>query len=283
MKNYIPVFAFVSLLSFVSCSNKEAGGNTASSNESTQDTSLSLFHAIPVDSIVSPIAGVRVMSYSAEHIDSTFLVKFKNATDQEREDWPGFAPQDPNKIEIQFLQFEANSNQAVWKKINDTIRYLVMGHSSAAKTLLYQDSDFLSSIYSQSSNMTIDEWTHDYLSIVQNDGGYMGGAHGFYGAVLNSFDLKTGERMTYKNVFREGTLEAVAKTVQAYYEKEYGISYKSMSEKFELANCFAFEKKGITFLYNPYEMGSYADGVRELTVPYAALKDFINPAYIGLK
>lgn len=283
MKNYIPALAFVSLLSFVSCSNTEVGGNTASSNESVQDTSLSLFHAIPVDSIVSPIDGVRVMSYSAEHIDSSFKLNYLKLSEKGRDSLGTLTPTEANSISIQFLQFEDKAHGGIWKKINDTLRYLVMGNNSAAKALLYNDSTLLETIYTESVSMDLLTWTKDYVSISQNIGGYYGGAHGMYGSTYYTFMIKSGERLNYNLVFGLDNLETLKGIVKKYYNQEYGDTYTAVGESFSLPSCFAFSREGIKFLYNPYEMGTYADGLREVTVPYKAMKEIINPAYISLK
>lgn len=36
---------------------------------------------------------------------------------------------------------------------------------------------------------------------------------------------------------------------------------------------------GLTFVFDPYAIGSYAEGPYEITVPYAAIKDVLAPAY----
>jgi hypothetical protein len=38
---------------------------------------------------------------------------------------------------------------------------------------------------------------------------------------------------------------------------------------------------GLTFVFDPYAIGSYAEGPYEVTVPYDAIKGVIAPAYAG--
>jgi hypothetical protein len=280
MKNQLSFSIFILFLSFVSCSNIEAGGSSASRNESVQDTNLSLFKATLVDTIKSPSSGITLYSYSATHIDSTYFINFHKATEKEREEYYGpISPSEPNSKDIQFFQFKDAASGANWTKINDTLRYLVMGNSSPEKALMYKDSDFIMSIYTESVSMDLLEWTKDYISISQNTGGYYGGAHGLYGSTYYTFDIKSGERLSYADLVSNESLPKLSALVQQNYEKLFGKAYLEFSDKFELPNSFAFTKEGLKFLYNPYEMGSYVDGLREVTVSYSALKGIIKTAY----
>ncbi|MGY0034881.1 RsiV family protein [Pedobacter sp. NJ-S-72] len=43
---------------------------------------------------------------------------------------------------------------------------------------------------------------------------------------------------------------------------------------------FFFDKTGISFLYNPYEVASFAQGQIIVSVPYKDLKKYLNPAFV---
>ena len=253
-------------------------------NTTNPPATSSLFKEVQVDSIHSPIEGVQLYNYNAAHVDSSYFINFNHATAKEREEhFGGVTPSEPNNIDIQYYQFKDAASGANWKKINDTLRYLVMGFSTEAKALHYNDSDFLMSIFTESVSMDLLEWTKDYISISQNTGGYYGGAHGLYGSSYYTFDIKSGDRLTYADLVSTESLHKLLEIVRKNYEKLYGRGYLDLSEKFELSNSFAFTKEGLRFIYNPYEMGSYVDGLREVIVPYSSLKGILNPAYKDLK
>jgi hypothetical protein len=278
MRLLLMLLVAMAVFSNTSCNQKNAeNGFIVNTNKAVPDT---LFKETIVDTIPSPIAGVKLYSYSATHIDSTYFINFHKATEKEREEYYGpISPSEPNSKDIQYFQFKDAASGANWTKINDTLRYLVMGNSSPEKALMYKDSDFIMSIYTESVSMDLLEWTKDYISISQNTGGYYGGAHGLYGSTYYTFDIKSGERLSYADLVSNEEMPKLMAVVQANYEKLFGKAYLEFSDKFELPNSFAFTKEGLKFLYNPYEMGTYADGLREVTVSYSALKGIIKTAY----
>lgn len=278
MRLLLMLLVATAVFSNTSCNQKNAeNGFIVNTNKAVPDT---LFKETIVDTIPSPIAGVKLYSYSATHIDSTYFINFHKATEKEREEYYGpISPSEPNSKDIQYFQFKDAASGANWTKINDTLRYLVMGNSSPEKALMYKDSDFIMSIYTESVSMDLLEWTKDYISISQNTGGYYGGAHGLYGSTYYTFDIKSGERLSYADLVSNEEMPKLSALVQQNYEKLFGKAYLEFSDKFELPNSFAFTKEGLKFLYNPYEMGTYADGLREVTVSYSALKGIIKTAY----
>jgi hypothetical protein len=48
----------------------------------------------------------------------------------------------------------------------------------------------------------------------------------------------------------------------------------------EPTNNFCITKKGILFLYNPYEIAAYAMGEIELFIPFEELKTVVNPRFL---
>jgi hypothetical protein len=53
--------------------------------------------------------------------------------------------------------------------------------------------------------------------------------------------------------------------------------YMFENEKFRLNGNYYFSVSGINFVYNPYEIASYAQGQIEFYIPYKALKPIIDP------
>lgn len=279
MKRYVLALCLCNAFALAAC-NQSASQQTATSNVTSAASVEKYFEEKKVDSIQSPSSGITLYSYSATHIDSTYFINFHKATEKEREEYYGpISPSEPNSKDIQYFQFKDAASGANWTKINDTFRYLVMGNSSPEKALMYKDSDFIMSIYTESVSMDLLEWTKDYISISQNTGGYYGGAHGMYGSSYYTFDIKSGERLSYADLVSNEEMPKLMAVVQTNYEKLFGKAYLEFSDKFELPNSFAFTKEGLKFLYNPYEMGTYADGLREVSVPYSALKGIIKTAY----
>ncbi|MEY2898123.1 MAG: hypothetical protein RL138_176, partial [Bacteroidota bacterium] len=141
MRLLLMLLVAMAVFSNTSCNQKNAeNGFIVNTNKAVPDT---LFKETIVDTIPSPITGVKLYSYSATHIDSTYFINFHKATEKEREEYYGpISPSEPNSKDIQYFQFKDAASGANWTKINDTLRYLVMGNSSPEKALMYKDSDF---------------------------------------------------------------------------------------------------------------------------------------------
>ena len=67
--------------------------------------------------------------------------------------------------------------------------------------------------------------------------------------------------------------------------KEYNIKAKDalssvlFDDFIKPNNNFYFNNNGIAFMYNPYEVASYAQGQIVVFIPYADLKTYLVPAF----
>lgn len=119
---------------------------------------------------------------------------------------------------------------------------------------------------------------------------YTGGVHGNYGYVGTTIDVESG---------RELVLEDLLSNAEEFYDKavsyiteelaeNYGDGLFSEYEKY-VAETFSGHRTvswylnaaGIVIIYNPYEVGPYAMGTVEVTLPYSQFGEFIQEAYIS--
>ncbi len=110
---------------------------------------------------------------------------------------------------------------------------------------------------------------------------FTGGAHGYTGKRSLLFDPSTGKAILEKDLFKD---EAGFKVVA---EKEFRKSFKIPDgpingtglmfeeEKFQLPQTYFFTPKGLLLYYNVYEIASYADGPKELLIPYDKIRKFL--------
>ncbi|PNK61353.1 RsiV family protein [Psychrobacter sp. FDAARGOS_221] len=47
-----------------------------------------------------------------------------------------------------------------------------------------------------------------------------------------------------------------------------------------ISDEFYFGEEGLVLVYQPYELGSFAQGFIELTIPYAMLEGVLRPEYL---
>jgi len=124
---------------------------------------------------------------------------------------------------------------------------------------------------------------------------FTGGAHGYYSRSGVTFDVKTGKILRLCDVVTD--VNAAAQRVTQLVEKRYPDLQMQMSEE-EIAGAFAQEKpdngvhddegmifgwtmepEGIVVYFQPYILGSYADGIQAVMLSSAENKDLIRPEY----
>ena len=102
---------------------------------------------------------------------------------------------------------------------------------------------------------------------------YMGGAHGMYGTECYTYSLAGGYEITTADLFTETQLEhlnqLIRKDIYAQYEAQNDdeLSEKGFfPEYIRVTENFRVTPEGITFYYNPYDIGCYALGAVEVEV-----------------
>lgn len=119
---------------------------------------------------------------------------------------------------------------------------------------------------------------------------YMGGAHGVQDVNYLIFDMDSQSQIALNDVVKSekaGELyELYYRAFKNYLAKELEIiteediaDYEEMWS-FELTENFYFNKEGLVLVYSPYEMGAYAQGFIELTVPYDELMHILKEPYL---
>jgi hypothetical protein len=112
---------------------------------------------------------------------------------------------------------------------------------------------------------------------------FNGGAHGYEGDTSLLFDLKTGFSLKPEDLFTDvKSFTALAET--KFREKFKIPANKSINStgmlfeksKFRLPNNIFYTKDGLLLYYNAYEAASYADGPKELLIPYSIANDYLK-------
>ncbi|MCV9927779.1 DUF3298 and DUF4163 domain-containing protein [Flavobacterium sp. LS1R49] len=120
------------------------------------------------------------------------------------------------------------------------------------------------------------------LNIKINHYTFTGGAHGYQGYRSLLFNPKTGKSITTNQLFKS------EKDFKAFAEKQFRTKYKIPTngsinatglmfenEKFNLPLNIFYTKDGLLLYYNSYEAASYADGPKELLLPYTQINDYL--------
>ncbi|MFV8269189.1 PdaC/SigV domain-containing protein [Flavobacterium sp. GT2N3] len=120
------------------------------------------------------------------------------------------------------------------------------------------------------------------LNIEINHYTYTGGAHGYQGLRSLLFDPSTGKSISNEELFND------TDAFMAFAEKKFRAKYKIPAnksinatglmfegEKFNLPQNIFYTDNGLLLYYNSYEAASYADGPKELVLPYKEVNDYL--------
>lgn len=126
---------------------------------------------------------------------------------------------------------------------------------------------------------------NDILSYELNRYSFTGGAHGMESTQYLVFDLTTGNKITEHDIFIDGFEPKLADLLKKQLMFDNGFESEEQmltSGYFSAENItpngnFSLTNEGITYIYNPYEIGAYSLGQTEITIPFAKLLSVIKP------
>ncbi|WP_338814645.1 DUF3298 domain-containing protein [Bernardetia sp. Wsw4-3y2] len=112
---------------------------------------------------------------------------------------------------------------------------------------------------------------------------YLGGAHGMFGETYLVIDTKSGKELKLSDIFDKQNLaileKRMIKKAYAYTGFENPVSLQDagyLVEKIEVTDNFSLTAKGITFVYQPYEIAPYAAGMPAFLFTWEELKELIK-------
>ncbi|GAB4490358.1 MAG: hypothetical protein OHK0019_09090 [Saprospiraceae bacterium] len=122
--------------------------------------------------------------------------------------------------------------------------------------------------------------TSKFLSFEMNASGFEGGAHPYYFAALTSYDLNSGKSVGLTDVVRDtsalrpmlekGFLEAKKQTPADDTLKLSDLLFPEIG-RLPISTNFCLVPEGVRFLYNPYEVASWAVGPTDITLTWEQL------------
>ena len=113
---------------------------------------------------------------------------------------------------------------------------------------------------------------------------YTGGAHPNYFASYVNYDLKNKRVLTYANIFRPGSDDALLPILQdALLQNYYAENMDEVAQKSGIfvSDLFVSHEvyltgEEIVFFYNPYDIGPWAIGTVEIPVPVSSLAECLS-------
>jgi len=119
------------------------------------------------------------------------------------------------------------------------------------------------------------------LAVIYED--FMGGAHGNYGTTFGNYHLKEKREIRLTDIIREDQLDSLRAIAESVFMKQEKLeendfsNYFFQDDVFALNENFLLKEDSILFLYNVYEIKSYAEGITELEIPYKDIVHLMTP------
>lgn len=136
----------------------------------------------------------------------------------------------------------------------------------------------------EESSIGISHQTQTILCTFQALDGYYGGTHPMGGIAYQVYELPDAKRVQkWQNLFTDTT--AILKMAEEIFRKEKSLAPKvSLEEagywfnnnRFHLTDNFGLDAEGIFFVFNQYEVASYAEGPIDISIPYARIRKYLK-------
>ena len=123
---------------------------------------------------------------------------------------------------------------------------------------------------SQNANLIVYE-TSSYIY-------FAGAAHGMYGVSYLNYYTPINKALNISDILLISKTSLITKAIRRNAHKVADALYDSTDfSGIEYTETFYISNGGITFVYQPYEIGPYASGVIEITVPKSHLTGCLTP------
>lgn len=127
--------------------------------------------------------------------------------------------------------------------------------------------------------------TDTLLSLEVNEDYFTGGAHGGNGTYFINRNPKTGAESALSSLLKPGFESELRKAGEKAFRKARELAdtatyrfngFEFPQDKFKLNSNYGFGEKGITFVFNSYEVAPYVLGPTEIFIPYSELKGWLK-------
>jgi hypothetical protein len=137
-------------------------------------------------------------------------------------------------------------------------------------------------IWNMTDTFQIDDHFASFACVKWYSSSFTGGAHGMYGLGYYYFDKASAKALGLKDLLRLD--ESLLKQAEGLFRKSVGIKANTPFENtefsfggpFYLPDNFKITAKEIRFIYNPYEVSNWANGVVEFSIPIAQIKPYLK-------
>ncbi|SFA59725.1 protein of unknown function [Pedobacter suwonensis] len=138
--------------------------------------------------------------------------------------------------------------------------------------------------YTDNSQQTVNYNDNGYVVVDFLTDTYTGGAHGNYNSSMICLDVQNKKQLALTDIIKIDS-NVLSGILERNLRKEYNIKAKDalstvlFDDFIKPNNNFYFNANGIAFMYNPYEVASYAQGQIVIFIPYSDVRTYLVPAF----
>ncbi|TDN38450.1 DUF3298 domain-containing protein [Hymenobacter sp. UV11] len=146
------------------------------------------------------------------------------------------------------------------------------GIGAYAPGLTYENQTAAYVLYQQGNLLSLGFFRYDYS----------GGAHGNYGTTAASYDLRTGRRLRYADIFQPAAARQLPALLARAVRPLVGLQANEPLDKQLMVNTIPvthnvfLTEGGAVFIYQPYEIASYAQGEIRVFLPLSELRPLLR-------
>ncbi|MEM1325789.1 MAG: DUF3298 domain-containing protein [Bacteroidota bacterium] len=205
------------------------------------------------------------------------------------------------KIQINFVQFQSGGDSLAIRQMNQNILNSFRGNEYT-NVIAYINGFIQDYMQGRQEFPDMPKWEEEnsqrvvfnsptLVGLVTSNYAFRGGAHPSYATIFDNYDPETGNAISWKDLLQAGQEEKMTELGEDYFREAYELAshealvdseFQFKDGQFYLPDNFIFNQAGITFLYTLYEIGPYAAGEHEFTIPYKEVRSLLRERYAAL-
>ena len=164
----------------------------------------------------------------------------------------------------------------------DSTRRKMLGDAKKDRSTRLADGSTFFPAYQENGDIFVRRSDFRVVSFLEDGYSYLGGAHGLGGVVGKNYDVYTGKELKLTDVIKDKTqlAEAIKQQLMFDYPNSSfaqggGTGMKETVDQLirEDKMLWSLDPRGISFYFNPYLIGSYAEGIFTTTIFFSERPD----------
>lgn len=187
--------------------------------------------------------------------------------------------------------FDSDSNESFEAMSRNYVRNYILEYLSQGPAAIDNYGEDLDAAatwmsYEETVNGQVTYCDHEIVSYEMHVYSYSGGAHGSNECYLGVFDLKSQRELQLYDCFPLSSLSQLNLLIQETLISENECSsIEELEQKglffspaeIEASENFSANDEGMTWVYDPYEIGPFSTGVVTISLPWSSLLPLLHP------